>query len=184
MKGVIFNLLEQVVAAELGDRTWDQIVAGSGAQTEYAPDGTYSHEEFLGLIDETAIALSKSPDETLAWFGRASIPLFANAYPDLFTPHDSAMGFVLTLNEVIHPEVREQFEGAFAPDFEFERVDERTLIISYASYRDLCPFAQGLIEGSAEHYGEVAVVEHYRCQRKGDARCALLLRLGSPDRTT
>jgi hypothetical protein len=180
MQGLMFNLVQQVVVSELGDRTWQQIVAGSGVRSEYSPEGAYSHEEFLHLVQETSIALSRSADETLVWFARRSIPIFASQFPELFDGHDSAIGFVLTLNDVIHPEVRGRYPDAFLPTFEFDRVADDTLIIAYASYRDLCPFAQGLLLGAADHYGETATVEHFHCQRRGDRRCAMLLRV-SPD---
>ena len=176
MKGVIFDLHEQVVVDELGEPIWAQIVAGAGGRTDHAPDGTYSHEEFLSLVRESSIALSRSPDETLIWFGRRSIALLAERYPELFRPHSSTIGFVLTLNDVVHPKVSEDFPGAVVPDFEFDRVAEDTLIMAYSSYRDLCPFAQGLVEGTADHYDEVTHMEHFHCQRKGDPRCAIVLR--------
>ena len=184
MKGIIFDLFESVVTAELGEAIWGQIVDGAGARRDYATDGTYSHEELLALVDEAAIALSKTADETLAWFGRRSIPILASSYPALFTEHTSSVGFVLTLNDVVHRYVQDTFPDAYLPLFDFIQESADTLILSYASYRDLCPFARGMLEGAADYYRETVRIEHFHCQRKGDERCAFLLRIESPERTT
>ena len=66
--------------------------------------------------------------------------------------------FLLTLNEVIHPEVRKLFPGAYAPEFDFRVSSPEVLELGYVSFRDMCAFAEGLIEGSANHYGETVAI--------------------------
>jgi hypothetical protein len=77
---------------------------------------------------------------------------------------------------VIHPEVRKLFPGAYAPDFDFEQTDERTLALGYISYRGLCSFAEGLVEGAAAHFGESVTIEQTACTRRGGEKCVLLCR--------
>jgi len=184
MKGVIFNLFERVVSDEVGTQVWSQIVDGSGVRSAYDDDGTYSHEELLDLVRETAIALSKTTDETLVWFGRRSIPLLAGLFPTLFAGPTSTVPFVMSLNGTVHPEVRRRFPDAYVPTFDMEQAATNTLIIGYSSYRDLCRFAEGMLLGTADLFGEDATVEHFHCQRNGDPRCVMLLHVLSPDRPT
>ena len=97
-------------------------------------------------------------DDVVSWFGRNALPLFAERYPQLFEPHDSTRSFVLTLNDIIHPEVRKLYPGADVPEFDFDVRDE-LLVMGYRSPRKLCSFAEGLLLGAADHYGERLTIE-------------------------
>lgn len=173
MKGVIFNLLEQVVAAEHGEQTWDTLLDAAGLEGVYTAVGTYPDEEMLKLVEVATEALGIPSDDLLRWFGRAALPLLAERYPEFFKAHSSTRSFLLTLNDVIHPEVRKLFPGAYAPSFEYDTSHEDALSLSYISHRNLCPFAEGLIEGAAAHFGEQVTIEQTKCTRRGDDRCVL-----------
>jgi hypothetical protein len=107
-------------------------------------------------------------------FGRNALPLFAGRYPLLFEPHECARSFVLTLNDIIHPEVRKLYPGADVPEFDFELRDE-LLVMRYQSPRKLCSFAEGLLLGAADHYGERLTFAQPSCMKRGDSRCVLEL---------
>ena len=94
-------------------------------------------------------------DDVVSWFGRNALPLFAVHYPQLFEPHDSTRSFVLTLNDIIHPEVRKLYPGADVPEFDFA-FREELLVMGYRSPRKMCSFAEGLLLGAADHFGERA----------------------------
>ena len=55
----------------------------------------------------------------MRWFGREALPLLADRYPDFFEQHPRHQPFLLTLNRIIHPEVRKLYPGADVPNFEF-----------------------------------------------------------------
>jgi hypothetical protein len=48
---------------------------------------------------------------------------------------------------------------------------EQGIAISYASPRRLCAFLSGLVEGTARHYGEQALIEERTCMERGDPIC-------------
>jgi predicted hydrocarbon binding protein len=50
--------------------------------------------------------------------------------------------------------------------------------MGYVSHRKLCAFAEGLIEGAAEHYNEPVSIAQPTCMLRGDPACALVLQLG------
>ncbi len=176
MKGIIFNLLENVVTDEFGEDAWEKILEGADVDGAYTAVGTYDHEELQQLVTSAATLLAKPEDDVVRWFGSSAMPLLAERYKEFFAPHASTIPFVLTLNDVIHPEVRKLFPGAYAPDFEFERIDEATLAVGYKSVRDLCPFAEGLMQGAAAHYGQTVEIEQSQCKRRGDEKCVLVCR--------
>lgn len=173
MKGIVFNLLEQVVVDQFGEQVWDQLIRSAGVEGAYTAVGSYSDEELVSIVTAATEHLGKSADEIVRWFGEKSIPLLYQRYPMFFDSHTSTKSFVLTLNDVIHPEVRKLFPGAYVPEFEFERVNGE-LRMSYSSKRKLCSFGEGLIEGAAQHFGEGVSIEHVECMKRGDPRCVIV----------
>lgn len=177
MKGVIFNLLEQVVAREHGEDTWDALLDATGLEGAYTAVGSYPDEDLVALVGAASSALGQPVDDLVRWFGRTCLPLLAERYPQFFEGHTGTRTFLLTLNDVIHPEVRKLFPGAYAPSFEFDTSREDVLGLSYHSHRNLCSLAEGLIEGAAGHFGEDATIEQALCTKRGDDRCLLVVSL-------
>ncbi|HYH62864.1 MAG TPA: heme NO-binding domain-containing protein [Solirubrobacterales bacterium] len=171
MKGVVFNLLEQVVSEEAGEAAWDKAIADSGVDGSYTSLGTYPHTELEALMSSLSGQLGVEPDEAVEWFGLHALPKLAAAYPELFDPYDSTLSFLRTLNDIIHPEVRKLYPGADVPVFDYRVADDDRLLMGYRSLRGLCFFGQGLIEGAGVHFGESLEVAQTTCQKRGDAEC-------------
>lgn len=176
MKGIVFNLLEHVVTEDRGEDAWDQILDSAGSDGAYTAVGSYPDEQFMALVSSACERLDLEPDQLVRWFGKRAMPLFAARYPSFFEGHTSARSFVLTLNDVIHPEVRKLFPGADVPYFHFESPSEGTVELGYVSPRKLCSFAEGLVEGAAAHFGETVTMKQTECMKRGDERCVLVCR--------
>jgi hypothetical protein len=172
MKGVVFNLLEQLVARDFGEDTWDTLLDTAGLDGVYTSLGSYPDEDLAKLVAAASDALGMPADDVVTWLGRNALPLFAERYPQLFAPHESTRRFVLTLNDIIHPEVRKLYPGADVPEFDFDVRDD-LLVMGYRSPRKLCSFAEGLLLGAADHYGEKLTIEQPLCMKRGDDRCML-----------
>jgi hypothetical protein len=177
MKGIVFNLLEECVTAEHGEDTWDALLDAAGLDGVYTSLGSYPDEDLLALVMAASSALGVPPDDVVAWFGRSALPLFAERYPQFFAAHDSTRPFLLTLNDIIHPEVRKVYPGADVPEFEFDTSSDEVLLMEYRSARKLCSFGEGLIEGAATHYGEHVAIEQPQCMKRGDEKCVLEISL-------
>jgi hypothetical protein len=178
MKGIVFNILERVVTNELGADTWDALIEAAKVDGAYTALGNYEDAQLLALVAAASKALGKPPTEIERWFGRKALPIFYERYPSLFMPHKSTLPFLLTLNDIIHPAVRQFYPGADVPDFDFERRGEHALVMGYQSKRQLCAFAEGLIEGAADHYGETATITQAKCMLRGDPKCVLAIQVG------
>lgn len=184
MKGIIFNLLEEVLTEEYGEEAWDETLDTAGLEGSYTSLGNYRDQEFLALLEALPKREGMDQRELLRWFGRASIPLLADRYPTFFKGHASTRSFLLTLNDIIHPEVRKLYPGADVPVFDFspvsgQEVGEDALVIGYRSPRHLCALAEGFIEGAGRHFGEQLVIEQRECMNRGDERCAFVCTFGS-----
>lgn len=176
MKGIVFNLLEQLVRREFGDPEWGRILQDADVDGAFASLDTYPDGVLRKLVAAVGKRAQQTPGEALQWFGRHSMPLLAREYPHLFAAQHSTRDFVLTLNDIIHPEVRRRYPGADVPVFDFDTSVPDALTLGYHSPRRLCALAHGFIEGAADHYGETVEVEQSECMHRGDAKCVFQLR--------
>ena len=173
MKGIIFNLVEGFVVAEGGERAWDSLLDSADLDGGYSSLGDYADEELSALVT----AYSQTHDLTLAAttraVGRHALLGLAERYPHFFTPHTHTRDMLLTLNDVIHPEVRKLHPSSRPPDFVFTSTDPDDFVMGYSSGRHLCFLAEGMIAGAAEHYGEGVTVSQSACMHDGADQCVI-----------
>jgi heme-NO-binding protein len=179
VKGVVFNLLEEVVIEHRGEAAWDELLDTTGLAGAYTSLGNYPDEDMAKLLSAAAGALGMPPEDTQRWFGREAMPLLARRYPAFFEGHKSTQSFVLSINNIIHPEVRKLYAGAHCPYFHFKRMEDGTLNMIYDSPRKLCALVYGFLEGAGDQFGETISVEHRSCMHKGDRACMLSIRYGA-----
>jgi hypothetical protein len=176
VKGIIFNLAEEVLTQAHGSEVWDSILERAGVDGAYTSLGSYPDEELSALVNAASEITGVDAGTVVRQLGEAAIPLLAERYPGFFTPHTSTRPFVLTVNEIIHPEVRKLYPGADAPEFDFDTSDADVLVLGYRSSRRLCALAEGFIAGAASHYGEVADMEQTQCMHSGATSCVIQCR--------
>jgi heme-NO-binding protein len=181
LKGIIFNLVEEVVTDRYGEDTWDALLDAAGLDGSYTSLGSYDDEQLFKLVEAAAAALGVPPDVVVRQLGEGAIPLLVDRYPAFFEDFTSAQGFLLTLNDIIHPEVRKLYPGAEVPDFDFATPEEGVLVIGYRSRRQLCALAEGFIIGAARHYGEQVDVSQPRCLLRGDDQCLIRCAFSAAD---
>jgi len=180
MKGVVFNLLEAVVRRDYGDDTWEALLEAADADGAYSSLGNYPDEEMMKLVGAASSALKMPADDVVRWFGRNALPLLAEKHPHFFTAHKSTRPFLLTLNDVIHSEVRKLYPGAEVPVFTYDTSSSDVLLMHYRSPRKLCALAEGFIEATAAHYGEKLSLDQPECMKRGDDRCVLRVSIRKP----
>jgi hypothetical protein len=172
MKGIVFNLFEEVVRRTYGEDTWDDLLDAANLGGSYTSLGSYDDRDLFRLADAASQRLKMPTYDVVRWLGREAIPLLAQKYPALFDAHTDTRSFVLALNDIIHPEVRKLYPGANVPAFTYDTSSPDVLGMTYQSPRRLCAFAEGLVEGAAAHYGESVVFTQPRCMHRGDASCS------------
>lgn len=178
MKGIVFNLLESVVIAHHGEDVWDALLDAAGLAGSYTSLGSYPDADMGRLVAAAASELGLPAADVLRWFGQQAMPVLAERYPDFFAAHTSTRPFILSLNSIIHPEVRKVYPGAEVPEFDFQHEPDGALLMGYHSARRLCTLAQGFVEGAAHHYGESCAFEHRLCMHRGDDKCLFHIRFG------
>lgn len=179
LKGVVFNLLEELIRREKGEEAWDDLLRTANVDGAYTSLGSYADSELVRLVHAAAAATGLAASEMLRWFGQHSIPLLAARYPQFFDTQSSTRGFLLTLNDIIHPEVRKLYPGADVPVFDFDTSSTDVLVVGYRSPRKMCALAQGFTEGAADHFQEAVSFEHPACMLRGDPKCIFHLRFSA-----
>jgi hypothetical protein len=173
MKGIILNLVEDVVRQDRGDDYWDDVVDASGLVGAYTSLGTYPDQDVEALARAVAEREQSSTGDVIRHAGHAGMAMLAVRYPAFFSPHDDLRSFLLSLNAVVHPEVRRLYPGAVIPEFEHRFPEPGVLELVYVSERGRCDLAEGLVLGAADHYGEKVAVTQPACMRRGDDVCVI-----------
>jgi hypothetical protein len=180
MKGVIFNLLEDVVRRERGEDASDVLLERTRLEGAFTSLGSYPDEQLTQLLVAACAEFGLSEEAVLRWFGRNAMPLLAERYPEFFRTQPTTRAFLLTLNHIIHPEVRKLYPGADVPQFDFDSSAPDVLRIGYRSRRRLCALARGFIDGAADLYHEQVTVHQVRCMHRGDEKCVLEVAFATP----
>ncbi|WOS66031.1 heme NO-binding domain-containing protein [Sinorhizobium fredii] len=174
MKGVVFNLLEEAVLREFGPETWEDLLDDADVSGAYTSLGNYSDDEIVALVAAAASKLGMTNGEVLRWFGQRAMPILRERYPALFENHSSARSFILSVNNIIHPEVRKLYSGASCPFFHFrESENGRTVTMGYESSRKMCDLAHGFVKGAAKIFCEEVDIVHHTCMNHGADRCVM-----------
>ncbi len=174
MKGVIFNLVEEVVAAAFGPEMWERLLDTADASGVYTSLGSYPDQELLDIVGAACTHTRMAAPELLRTIGTLAIPRMYARFPHFFDGAPDARSFVLSLNGIIHPEVRKLYAGAGCPHFHYTQADA-ALTLGYNSPRKLCHLAEGFLIGAAGHYGEAVTVSQSACMHSGDPACHIHL---------
>lgn len=177
MKGIVLQLLGRCARDAFGEDTWRQAMRDAGMAEPFEPQRVYPDSEFDAVVAALAAARGITATGAQRWFGECAIAHFHAMAPDLFDRHGDSWSFLLTLNDIIHPQVRRDYPGASAPDFGFDASERGELVLTYHSERRMCAFAEGLILAAMRHYGDPPQLRHARCMHRGDLHCEFVLPL-------
>jgi hypothetical protein len=181
MKGVVFNLLEAFIAEGWGQETFEEIFSSCPLHDPgpHIGPGTYADADFMSIVGATVKRLGVPMPDAVRAFGKFCFPKLA-AKATLFTEgHTHPKTFLLTVQNVIHVEVRKLMKGTVLPDFQYEDTGPDRLRMIYTSKRQLCWFAEGLIDGAGDYFGVQAHQHQSECTHEGGERCVFELRFGA-----
>src|SRR5262245_66337224 len=81
MKGVVFNLLEEVLRRSRGEDTWAALLDQAGLAGSYTSLGSYPDDDRSQLVLVASRALAMAPADVLRWFRRPAMPTRVRTYP-------------------------------------------------------------------------------------------------------
>jgi len=77
MKGIVFNLLQEVIVHELGENTWDQLLEAAQVDGVFTSLGNYPDADLFKIVAAASAALKQPPEQIVRWFGVKALPLLA-----------------------------------------------------------------------------------------------------------
>lgn len=175
MKGVVFDLLRDMVEENYGLEGWNTILEKSGSDGMYLSPQSYSDQEMMSLVKATNEYTGIEIPMLLSAFGQFMAKEFYNRFPSFYDNCDDIIEFLLSVDRIVHGEVLKFYPDANLPSFKYEKSEANQLTMIYHSSRKLCHLAEGLILGSAAHYKKAINIEHDVCMHHGDERCHIII---------
>lgn len=173
MKGIILNLVEDAVVSEYGEPAWDDLLDTAGLDGAYTSLGNYPDDHLGRLVAAGAKTLGLPVRQLSVGIGERAVRGLAERYPHHFAAHRSLRPFLLSLDEVIHAEVRKLYPEASPPAFWFSDVDRGVLDVHYRSTRRQCALAEGMIRGAGAWFGQSVEITHTSCMLEGADHCTM-----------
>jgi len=157
-------------------------LGGAEAVAEVFGDNTYSmveahpDETFARLLARAATHTCIDRDELTRRFGAfTGEHTFPRLYPAFYELAPTTFDFLLGVEDRIHELVRATIPNAQPPSLTVRASGNGGVEIAYDSSRRLCDLLEGLVHGTAQHYGERIRVEETACARQGAAACRFLV---------
>jgi hypothetical protein len=156
MKGIVFtefmDMVEDKFGLDVADRILQEAAPASGGA--YTAVATYDFRELVALVTALSQATRTPPPDLVRAFGRHLFGRFVAAFPMFFPPGQTVFEFLGTIENHIHVEVLKLYPDAELPRFECTPRGADGMEMIYHSNRPLADFAEGLIQGCAEHFHE------------------------------
>lgn len=174
MKGIVFNIFIDLVNDQFGLATWDALIEATqpASQAVYTSSDVYPDGELMAYVVELARITGAPPEALVRAFGKYMMSAFKRMHPAFMEGH-TARSFLLSLQDVIHVEVKKLHPDTLLPTFEYVSTSEQELTMYYSSPRKLCHLAEGLIEGAGELFDQPIRLTHPECMHHGATRCRL-----------
>lgn len=155
MKGIVFTELIEMVENDLGVEIADRMIVGANLENDgaYTAVGTYDHGQLIQLVLSLSAETKVPVPDLVRSFGVHLLGRFHALYPQFFAASKSTFDFLPLVESYIHVEVRKLYPDAELPSFDC-LMDGQTLVMTYRSKRPFADLAEGLIQATAEHYGD------------------------------
>jgi hypothetical protein len=176
--GLIFAGLRDFTASKLGEERTAEIWSDRNFELTEA----YDDQWFAAQLERLVAATGESMRDVQRGFGEfAAQKTFAGLYPDYYEESGDTFAFLLGIEERIHELVRATIKGAYPPKLHVRPMNDLGVLVSYTSERGLCGLLEGLVLGTAAHYGDNVEVEELQCMQRGDPGCVFSVLLRSAE---
>ncbi|MEJ1223325.1 heme NO-binding domain-containing protein [Sediminicola sp. 1XM1-17] len=173
MKGIIFNIAEQFITTHYGDDTLETIMEDCKLITKdpFVGPGTYPDGDLLEIVRIASEKVELHSDEFLKRLGHFTFGKLAERHPYFVANYEHPKQFLLTVDNVIHVEVRKLYNGTQLPMFQYAEPNAKELIITYYSKRKMYALMEGLINGVADHFNIAIEQQQNKYIKDGNEFC-------------
>lgn len=175
MHGIIFASFNDFLRDMGGAEAVAEVFQGE----TYSMVDAHPDEAFSQLFERAVATTGVESDELLRRFGSfTGEHMFPRLYPAFYELAPDTCGFLLGVEDRIHELVRATIPNARPPSLAVASSGTGGVEITYDSPRRLCDLLEGLVLGTARHYGERIRVEETACARHGASACRFLVEPG------
>lgn len=155
MRGLVFTKFLQHVDDRYGPVVTERMIVDSNVASNgaYTAVGNYPHSELVELVTALHAQVGGSTSELVESFGETLGDEFRKDFPEQFAQKDY-FDFVESVDSTIHRHVRKLYPDAELPVFTTLSRDETNLVLRYESERGFTDLAKGILQRTAEQYGE------------------------------
>jgi hypothetical protein len=140
-------------------------------EPEYSATEAYPDDAFFALLARAAELTGRPPRALEVAFGEFTArTAFLRLQPAFYRESGSTRQFLLDVEARMHRLVRATINHAAPPRLHVAPLGAG-VSISYTSDRRLCGLLEGLVRGTAAHYGEAVAITQVLCVRRGDMAC-------------
>lgn len=158
---MVFTEFLEMVEDSFGWEVAEDIVEESDLPSggAYTAVGTYSHTEMVSMVVKLSEKTGVAIPDLLKAYGKHLFGRFNSLYGSFFENVSGTFDFLSSIDQYIHVEVRKLYPEAELPKFDYEYPNEHTLVMIYSSKRPFADFAEGLLMGCVEHFGEKITID-------------------------
>lgn len=177
MKGIVFTEFFEMIEQQQGLDEVDALVNGCELSTggAYTSVGTYDFRELVSLVERLGDRSGIPVPVLIRAFGEHLFGRFHEKFPEFFDGVDDAPTFLAGIEDTIHTAVRKLYRDAELPTFDVVRLDCGGVDLTYTSPRPFADFAEGLIEGCMQHFGETRTLRREDVEGSDGKACRFIL---------
>ena len=154
MKGIILNITEQFLKDKFGEDVLHEVREKStlSTQVHFSGPGTYPDSDWVALLSTTSDILNIPLKQLQVLLGQYAFMQLAERFPQFVVLYQHPKEFLLTVEHMIHIEVRKMYADSTPPRFIYVDSAPNELIITYYSERKLYSFMEGILKGVEAYY--------------------------------
>lgn len=178
MKGVIFNVLEDMIVQQCGMAVWNDLLEKHApAHRVYVSAKSYEDLELLNIVQDVALRLQLPLQDVVKAFGNFLFQGLAARHQSVVQRFDDFTALVLGIHQVIHVEVNKLYQDPGLPTIHARVIHPKQIELNYHSPRKLCYCAEGLLFGAATHFKQNITISHDVCMHRGSDHCLFVIEL-------
>jgi tRNA A-37 threonylcarbamoyl transferase component Bud32 len=179
MHGLIFFYIQKFAEslAERGATKPPLRTTVAAAATRFLPSKSYPDDQAVSLLSSLAESSGDDLGSLLEKFGGFLAPHLVKVAGQSIDPAWRTLDLIENTESVIHTMVRATTPEATPPVIQTARTAADEVQVIYASSRQLCRLAAGIMRGVATHYGEQVEVTQDACMLHGAPFCTFVVRL-------
>ncbi len=178
MKGIVFTEFFEMVEQRGGLDEVDALVQGCELATggAYTTVGTYDFHELVALVQKLGERSGIPVPILIRAFGEHLFGRFHEKFPEFFEGVPDAPTFLSGIEDTIHTAVRKLYPDAELPSFDVKMLECGGVDLTYSSPRPFADFAEGLIDGCLQHFGETRTIERQDVEGSDGKACRFIIR--------